>query len=191
MKIKLNTSLVPFFTGCYENIWEVRETDDDGNELEVEYDFKDMMKSIVEAYTNHEDEILRDLEVSFIKSIKFTGGFYSPREYNFSTDNIDFEVEVDKKELNKTLDKLATDLEFRQFLTDNFSSRSGFISFTPDNYSEIVEQIETENDHLAQSVGAVIRYLATQETLDNIEEMVYDHWQGNGYGSLDYKIVNE
>ncbi len=192
MTIKLNTNLVPLFSGTYESIWEVCETDDNGDELEVEYDFKDLLKSIAEVYHQNEKYILSELNCPFIKEIKFDGGFYSPREYNFKTDELDFTIEADKNEILEKLDSLKENPKFAEFLKEHYTSYDGFISFTPNNFSELREQIVNEGDEFTQSIGALIRFVTGEADCPNclfqeIEEAIHEDWQGNGYGGLDYE----
>lgn len=191
MNIKLNTNLVPIFSGTYGTIWSevIQAQDDDGNELQVDYKHEDFLKSVAREYQEHTDYILRELGISFIDSIKFLGTFYSPKEYNFSTDVLDFDIEVDEAKLSAELAKLATDPKFNLWLKENFSSREGFISFTPNNFTELLTQVASRGDDFEQSIGAIIQYLAGDEALDNIEDFVYESYQGNGYGDLDYKVV--
>lgn len=190
MKIQLNTNLVPIFSGTYETDWNIQDHDDDGNELNTVYDHKDLMRGIVEEYHNHEDKIKTALNCDFITSIKFDG-FYSPHEYNFNTDTLDFTIEVNKKKMIQALNKLENSEEFSQFLYDHYTSYDGFMSFTPNNFEGIKDQIMNEGREFDQSVGALIRFLAGEEVgiyMERIEYMVHDDWQSNGYGDTEYHV---
>jgi hypothetical protein len=195
MKYRLNTNLIPFFSGTYETIWQVIEyddDDDDGNELNIDYDHRDLMKSIVTVFKENENYILKELqqEAKFIKSIKFTNTFSSPKEYNFSTDVIDFDIEINQSKLKKVLKELEHNQDFKNFLKENYSSYDGFMSFTPNNYNEIKENIENNGMEAEQSISAIINYLVmiARNTLHDIEETIYEEWSCNGYGGLDYNI---
>jgi len=187
---ELNTNLIRLFGGTYESQWEITEIADNGEELEVEYKHNDLMAGIAREYQNHASEIVRDIELPFIKKIEFTGGFHSPREYNFSTDELDFKLELDIDELVKTLKTYKDNAEFRQYLIDHYRSRDGFISFTPDNYEELAKNIIEEGEDFDQSLGAFITYL-TSDKFQEIENDIWEDWQGNGYGGTDYKIIEE
>ena len=156
IKIELNTNLIPIFSGTYESIWEVRETDDNGNELPVDYKHEELMQSIVSEYQDHAKWIVKELNIPWIKSIEFTGGFGSPREYNFSTDVLDFTININVAGMLRDLVKLGTSEEFKKYLKDHFSSRDGFMSFTPDNYQELFAEIHGELKYFDQSIGALI-----------------------------------
>lgn len=186
--IELNTNLVPLFSGTYETQWDIQEYDDDGNELEIDYDSKDFMKGIINVYRENEKNILRDMNVSFIKKVTFTGSYYSPREYNFSTDTIDFTLEVDQQEMYKALDALDGNEDFSKYLSDNFTSYDGFWSHTPNTYQGIYHAIHDDEDGYYQAIGAFISFLMPKETCNDIEEMVWEDWNGNGYGGTNYTI---
>jgi|SRR3990172_3255987 len=193
MKYTLNTNLIPLFRGTYNTEWDVCETDDEGNEQEVEYDFKELMASIAQAYQKNEAYILSELNCPFIRSIHFTGGTYSPREYNFRTDELDFTVDIDEKKLRISMEALRDNpdfADFAKFLRDNYTSYDGFWSFTPNNFKNLYEAITKHGDEHDQALSAIITYLARENIRHHggvsIEEMVHEDWQGNGYEGLEY-----
>lgn len=190
MKYTLNTNLIPLFNGTYETGWEVSEVNDEGDELEVNYDHQELMKSIAQVYQKNEAYILSELNCPFIRSIHFTGGTYSPREYNFSTDTLDFTVNIDEKKLREALETLRGNTDFETYLHENFTSYDGFISFTPNTYGELYDAITKHGDEHDQALGALITY-RNKEELDlygkcSIEEAIHENWQANGYEGLDY-----
>ncbi len=197
MIYKLNTNLVPIFSGTYETRWEIEETDNDGNELPVSYDFKAMLKSIAEAYNDNADYIKSELNIPWIKSISFPGGVYSPREYNFSTDSLDMTVEINYRSMFKYLISLEGNEKFTEWLHEHYSSRDGFWSWTPDTWSEIMQSIANKESNQTQSMGALIRWAGLQanprnfEYMGNIEEQVWDEWNGNGFGGTDWWVECE
>jgi hypothetical protein len=189
MKIELNTNLVPIFGGTYGSNWEVYEIDDDNQELEVEFEPQDFMTSILEAYQSKAKDIedmFKGAGMDFLTNLKFTST-WSPREYNFKNDELNFSVSLNKAKLLAKLRELETD-EFKQFLADNYTSRDGFISWTPNNYPELMDSIKNENDDFYPSIGAVCHYLLQDNT---IEDDVLEYWNSNGYMGLDYKIVSD
>ena len=188
MKLLVNTNLIPIFKGTYNTFWEICEYEDDGEEIEIDYDFNDFMKSIVETYKDNEENILEALGVDFIRSVKISETYFTPREYNFKTDQLDFVLDINKSGLLRALKKLENNKDFEQYLKDNFSSYDGFWSFTPNNYKELYKEITTEGDEYCQSISALIWYLAKDSKKD-IELEIYEEWSGNGYGGLDYKLV--
>jgi hypothetical protein len=79
---------------------------------------------------------------------------YSPKYYNFSTDEIVMDVTFNK---TKVLQVVKKEREiFNQFLKDNYTSYDGFTSFTSNNYDDWLVDFK-ENE--IRSVGAVLTYL--------------------------------
>lgn len=202
MKYKMNTGLTPFFTGTYESQWEPREYDEAGqNEVETKYKHSDLMKSIAKVYAQHEPDILAILQESmpFIRGIDFTGDTYSPREYNFETDSLDYILHVNKGDLMKTVHGLKDDAKFSEYLRERYSTRDGFISFTPNNYDALLWQIETNGDEFHQSLAALMNYLEQGNATvsyysgayQEIEADVLEYWSCNGYGGLNYTVAEQ
>jgi len=187
MKIKTNTNIIRLFSGCYNSYWELIEYSDKGNEIETDYDFKDFMDSILAVYKENEKMIVDELGIDWIESISFTG-HWSPREYNFKTDELDFDLVVNRTKMIDAVKELCRTTRFADFLKEKYSGGDGHISFTPDNPLELLNAIQYETDELDQAIGAVITYLA-KDNLDDIESLVRDDWSQNGYGGLDYDLI--
>ena len=71
---------------------------------------------------------------------------WSPREYNFATDQAELEIDVHLEELRKYLE-YGVSTEFDEFLHENFTSRDGFWSFTPNNimdFNEVLDGVSAE-----------------------------------------------
>lgn len=189
MIVKLNTNMVPLFAGTYETVWEPTECNDDGEELALEYEMKALMQSIVNVYQEHAGYIVKEWNVPWIKSINFTGSD-SPREYNFRTDELDFTLEINKNMFDKVLRELKGNEAFEKFLNDHYTSYDGFMSFTPNTYSELVLEIQQNGNEYDQAIAAVVAFF-THEKRADIEADIHESWAGNGYGGLDYTIENE
>ena len=197
MNLKTNTSLLPgIFGGTYESIWDIVEYDDDGNELMTEYDFNDLMESIAHEYQNHSGEIMETISCPFIKTITFDGTYYNPREYNFATDSLDMTIEINDKLMIETAKSLIGNPKYEEFLKTNFSSRDGFISFTPDNGWEILAEIQNNGSEMTQSISALIRYTSDYlrdgtDYNSGIEYSIYEDWSGNRYGEIPYEVIKD
>lgn len=189
MILKLNTNLIKIFSGTYSSFWEIQEYNEEGTEeVNVDFKFADFMKSIAEAYSSNEKTILAELNIDWIKSIHFTGKTHSPSYYNFETDTLDFNLVIDKKKMIEQVLKLNGEVKFEEYLHEKFTGGDGFISFTPNNYTDILNEIQKDGDERDQAISAVISYLAGSETLDNTEMLVLDDWRSQGYYGLDYTI---
>lgn len=188
MKIGLNTGLIPLFSGTYNTIWDVTEYSDDGEELDIQYEFKDLMQSIADTYKDHAEEIKEALGVPYINNIVFSGDYYSPREYNFSTDTLDFTLDVNEVLMLQTAKDLVEDTAFNKWLHDNFASYDGFISYTPDNATDLYSELISKNRY-AQAVAALTTYLSGERDAmsdSNIEFTIFEEWACNEYNGLEY-----
>ena len=114
-KLTINLNELGIFSGCYESIWlhsetnldEVNQmTDDLGCEVESDLDFNKYLKEIAETYESY-------------LTNEFGGTFtidtiYSPKEYNFETDNIELVWEkenLSESEMKKLLDDKFEELD--------------------------------------------------------------------------------
>lgn len=97
------------------------------------------------------------------------GEIYSPKYYNFATDEIEFTVTYNKADILKSATKDKEN--FNKFLKEKYSSYDGFYSFTSNNFEEweidFLENIET-------AVGAVLSYLFKDEE-QNFEEYFFEN----------------
>ena len=192
MIVELNTGMIDnIFSGTYETIWEVREDEtDDGKILYPEYDKKDLIESIKDAYqANKEDFLELFKDIDFIIDLDFKG-FYSPREYDFKTDELDIDFSIDEFKLVRLADSLKNDGDFNKYLRDRYSSYDGFMSFTPNNYKEFAKQIKTMGYESDQAISSLINYLI-DGVKPSLELDTYYYWSENDYCGLDYEYIEE
>lgn len=95
------------------------------------------------------DEIIQDLAPRYIKetlqevlpSVEiYAIEVYHPREYNFSGDELEFDLVVSANEYNALKERVVNDEAFETYLKDNYSSYSGFVSFMADNKDKFETQ---------------------------------------------------
>lgn len=174
-KIKLNTGVCPLLdVGMYNSIIAPSETyENDCNELEMNgyrdlvelfwnnFDFNKYVDTVVmpacEEVKSEMLDGLKNLGLG-IESIKLIG-IDSPRYYNYRSDQLDFDIEVGDDFQARLVHKLKSlDQEvFNAYLSYEFSSRSGFISFVANNTREFYEEIEADIE--SPEVGVAISYL--------------------------------
>ena len=121
-------------------------------------DYQETYKSYIDDYCNELSEfILEEYEVDVdFKNLSL----YSPREYNFTTDTVDCEVDKDKaNELNAYF---LQDQDFIQYLNQRTKSYSGFISF----YT--FEQAKNNKDNIL--IEYVLEYICN-EIFNEIAEL--------------------
>lgn len=83
-----------------------------------------------------------------IYGVRFLG-ISSPRYYNFTTDKLEMEVDVDYERLKKFC--LETNREeFDDYLHEHFTSYDGFISFVDNSVQDFESNLETESDKYDQ-----------------------------------------
>ena len=91
----------------------------------------------VKAIKDNFEENPLNMEIGNLKSL------WSPQFYNFSTDRISFDVNVDLRKLKKYCFKTERD-DFNEYLHKHWSSCDGFISFIPNNVSEFEKEFKQD-----------------------------------------------
>lgn len=168
MKANLNTNLFPIINvGMYyscispENVFDSYNINDDFENDFSEYNADQFWDNFdFDKYKTKIQELAADFLMYEIddengNEIKIEAGeLYSPKYYNFDTDNIELIVEFDKvKILNNVFKDVKT---FDTFLKDNYSSYDGFCSFTANNLEDWYIDYKDEKE---TAVGALLTYL--------------------------------
>lgn len=149
-------------TCAAENFFDDDNINDDFNEGYCDYtaeefwenfDNKLYMEKLVElgaTYMKH--YVLPDLLKLNIGIIDIkVDGYYSPREYNFSTDELNFTIEVEDDFQDRVIsiikglegDALAS---YKQYLKDHCTSRDGFVSLVSNDISSVLDDIAENVD---------------------------------------------
>lgn len=195
MRTTINTNLFPIIhVGMYDTIlspeymfddYQINEDFENGDfDMSVEdywekFDFKKFSNEIQHQADNflsgkHEAEgITIKIEV---------GELYSPRFYNFETDQVELTVDYNKDEIVKFAKENKED--FNMFLKENYSSYDGFSSSTANNYSEWMEDFINDN---VQSIGAVLTFIFREE-FENYQEGFIQNCMENMHYS---EFINE
>lgn len=146
---------------------------------DTEFDHKQYVKDLAE----HQVDILNNYTNDIVKSFKVTGA-YSPSYYNFSTDNSELQIELVG---SKLLDYIKANLtEFKEYLNEEFTSRSGFSSFVPNNWTEFWYEANGSNKVDSDRAWAIMlgwymrRELLTEdeyinEMYENLHEIAYNN----------------
>ena len=211
MKLTIEKLTATTFTGLYESIWlnsdsfenEAYYLEQDGlsekqmNDAIDSFNTKEYLNEIGKEYVW---VIQRELKCALGVDIKlqFTGT-WSPREYNFHTDCIYFDMEVESiVEFTANLTrKLLEDPDYYQSrMNEDLKSRSGFSSFYNDDRSlnKWIEQIEAniagfDPVKMSLLVGYILDY--DYNSLDGFDHMAYDELRGNGLGLRDFMKIPE
>lgn len=123
-------------------------------EEDTEYDFKDD-----KAYYDFENEVCEKIvdalfydmqdaeEITGIKFIKL----HSPKYYNYDTDKIECDIQCDWQGVLKYAQETKRE-DFENYLHDNFTSCSGFVSFVPNNAKDFFNKLEEDFERLSQVI---------------------------------------
>lgn len=82
-----------------------------------------------------------------------------PRFYNYSDDVIEFDMTIDTNWVESKFREFSNDPKFKSFLKDNYSSRSGFISYMPNNTFEYESILDPNDADYWKLVSAIITYI--------------------------------
>jgi hypothetical protein len=131
-----NGTIFPGFyeSELYNSDQEYNFSYNEGEEYEIK-DFDGYCKYICEAMSDKISDYLTSAQ-DICKSVKYKA-MSSPREYNFCTDRLMMDAEIDLERLkNKVLNDSEYKDGFDKYLREKYSSYSGFISFVSNNVKE-------------------------------------------------------
>lgn len=159
-------SFLPVFPGFYNTIFEAPDYDINDEEEDFEPDYKGYETRVSKACTNAVEKRLKDL--GFINSIRYQS-LHSPREYNFANDAVYVEYLFTRQQLGKIKQALMDESgNFQQFLKENYTSCSGFISSHSNNINDWMDDLLDQH-----KFGAVLGFLLSVDGYDS-EELYYD-----------------
>jgi len=181
--LTINTNLFPILDpGLYESLigptemgerfWEQYESSDPRYEdnsfvYEANFDFDKYKELVLEIAKEIFDENMFEkygLKLSL-------GEYYSPKEYNNSTDSIDIIVEfVNEKLFRKSLKNLIEDFVE---IPKMWKSCDGFDSFMPQSKKDVINICNCPDYEDAQDMGAMLTLLAIKD-----EFLVIDYSEG-------------
>lgn len=124
-------------------------------------------RAAVDIVSSEFGDAMRDLDGHFTMTFE---RIWSPSYYNFETDAAIFSVEYDEVFENAML-AFASDEGFGAFLKKRYSSRDGFISFTPNN---LVDWTDEALRGRSQAVSAWIQYILHVACGENNERVWYE-----------------
>lgn len=183
--MKTFKTFLPVFTGFYNTIFEAdgeeQEISDINNQRtaknlpEINFDdctfnYAEYSKDVSIAVTKYIETELKDLNI--LTSIKFEA-LYSPKEYNFSNDSINIEIELSEDNIKEIKKFLYNNLdEYKQYLNNNYCSYDGFMSFHPNTFEGWLELTKDFNDYSNEKhlLGSVLEFICQMNEI-NIENM--------------------
>ena len=144
--------------------------------LESPYEIKDFDKFQNTVGKRIADEVYYDYfceEDSVVTDLDFVG-IDSPRFYNYSTDRIILDVEVDLKKLEDFCFKDNAD-DFNKYLEDNFTSYDGFHSFVKNNRLGFYLDYKNDESEKERCLNVMLEYYFIKRILSENEEDFKEH----------------
>lgn len=143
----------PIFPGFYETIISEGYSDQDSeveylkeqgsipsdidiSNVDFTYDYDSYKRDISIAYTDALAEHLEDHDLAY--NVEFES-IISPKYYNYSTDRLFIDLEVNMPRINQVIDENAE--AFTKYLQDNYTSYDGYISFIENKPSLFADKL--------------------------------------------------
>ncbi len=196
--IKVN---IPNFPWFYESI--LSSLIDSEEEREIEYlieewklkewsNYNDLMKIISIDYKKEREKISKSyfslwkqivapiMAPIWITILEYSG-LYSPREYNFSTDSVEFTVEIEYEKVISFLNENKDD--FSKYIERENTSYDWFFSFLSNDFDNYIEEIEQRDVCITQVIDFIIKKECGEEY-----SIHWDILQDIEY-FIDYKLI--
>lgn len=185
--IKKTDSWLPIFPGFYNTIFEPNTDNDeymakrDGCPEEV-LDWYLGTDEYHKSIDDYEKELVSDcvdvisnwLLKSNVASKVIFQSLYSPREYNFYTDAIYVQYQFTKSNIKNINSYIAGHFdEWAQYLTENYTSREGFISRYSNDANDSDWAIESALDN-KHTCGAILDFILSNEYGNQTESIEFE-----------------
>ena len=193
--MKVQTFL-PVFNGFYNTLFEdildnavdnVIEYYNEQNNTSLNYDDFDF------DFTTIQNEICKDAVLKIEEKLNEIGincsiiyeNLISPREYNFSNDSIN--IEINFKKFSQVFEILEQNYDsFSKYIKDNYTSRDGFISSYSNYSSDWMEDLREDAENETHKVGAVLDFILQEIEEYKDEDLYFDLCEN--YYEIDYTI---
>lgn len=179
---------LPVFQGFYETIFSCTEDEHicEHEDLEydkLEFDYKDYHLRVAKSCVDSLQEQVKtlDLKVEFVKVV-------SPKFYNYTNDEIDCKFTLGENTLNNLIEYCKDNKkEFKEFLKDNFTSRSGFISYLETSSKKwFKEYLKESNKYFELAFTQILEFYLNNEGY-SAEDMYED--TSDERCQIDYKVI--
>ena len=172
MKIRYNNYSTFIFEGFYES--GLFNSDSEyylSENLESPHEIKDFDKFMNSVGKRIANELYYDYfceEDTAVTDLDFVG-IDSPQYYNYSTDRIILDVEVDLKKLEDFCFKDNAD-DFNKYLSENFTSCDGFHSFVKNNRLGFYLDYKNDESEKERCLNVMLEYYFIKRILSCGEE---------------------
>lgn len=162
MKIRYTNWSTKIFEGFYESGLYNSDSEYNLSEgLEQDVEIKDFKSFTLTVANRIADEVYYDFFVDeIVKDLDFVG-IDSPQYYNYRTDRIILDVEVDLKKLEDYCFKDNAG-DFNKYLEDNFTSYDGFHSFVKNNRLGFYLDYKNDESEKERCLNVMLEYYFTK-----------------------------
>lgn len=163
--------------------------------FELDYDidkFKSLQLDAAEVGFDYAIDILKenyDINIELLTPIEID----SPREYNFGGDLAVFKAKFEDKIYQQCIDLANRNKDkFEQYIKENFSSRSGFISFIHNDFDAFITELENEDGtYMLLFLDFLLTLQVGDDTWNEIQREVDEYFHSNYFYSEYYNIPED
>lgn len=192
-------TFLPVFSGFYGTIFEASEyseieyINDERAERglepiidgDVDFNYKEYENDVCIQCTDFIDSALTELKL--VTSVKMQS-ISSPKEYNFRNDSINVEVELTSENCFN-IEKYISEhrKEFKEYLKNNYTSRSGFWSSYSNDIDVWIDDTQGFADFSGSGhyLGSILQFICDCENIDN--EGMYHSLEVN-LSAMDFEL---
>ena len=193
--MKVQTFL-PVFNGFYNTLFEdildnatdnaIKYYNEQNNTLlnydDFDFNYNLIMSEICKDAISKVEDKLNEIGINC--TINFET-LISPREYNFSNDSIN--IEINFKKFSQVIETMEQNFDsFAQYIKDNYTSCSGFISSHSSYASDWMEDLREDAENETHKVGAVLDFILQEIEEYKDEDLYFDICEN--YYEIDYTI---
>ena len=192
--MKVNTFL-PLFTGFYNSFYDAEvdsaeefiiEEYNEANYTNLKYDdfnftvdwvgySKEICERIIEYIKEQKECLILGYEFQEL---------ITPKYYNFDTDSINIELDIDFTVLLSLMRENAEALAEK--ISERYTTQSGFISYHSPDIHDWFEDVENKTENMKHKVGAILEMLFEDEFVDYLEMDSVP-----GYEYVDYELASK
>lgn len=170
MKVNSISDVIGYTLDTYSTFCWYESIADEDMQEETEIDHEGYRQDLADL----QETVLNNYTDGTVKSFKTTGS-YSPREYNFSTDNSELEITVNYTNLKAYVVKHRAD--FESYLRETFTSYDGFMSYVANNWTDFFKEMSEGDTEHNRNVAIMAGWYFKRECLTE-EEYLQDMWEG-------------
>lgn len=175
MKAQIVETYLPIFPGFYNSLI------DSNNEIESFLDMENLTDEQIffdfDSYTKYSsiyacNFIENELKDFGVLSVEFQE-LISPKYYNFSTDSVNCKIEIDTQKICWYIHNNFEN--FREYIYDNYSNKSGFISSYSNQVSDWVRNTSNFSDFTINKhyLGSILNFICQNEEITEIDLSYY------------------